>query len=468
LTIWAVLIVALTGTIRLATLQGLVKPVRIVGGSMAETFCGDHFELACGECGFACRYDAEYPPTDEQVVCPNCGFENRELARAKKKRGDRVLIDRMVHAIRSPRRWEIVAFRTPGDEDHLAVKRVVGLPDEHVSIRGGDVYVDGELVRKSLDELRAMAMLVHDNAYHPRVDSDFPAPWQAESTKSGWGVRRDTLAFRPECTESSDMDWLTYHHLHCVPSPARRTESAVTDNYGYNQDLCRDLQQIADVMLVCRMCCSWEPGSLAFRARHGGNCFRIVLQPWGSQGQLFQNDRLADTFRLPPAAYARDVKIELALCDRRVLFAIDERVLIQRPYQPAASPHEVVARPVGIGAKGVDLVSGEALAAGVSLGRDRKIPAASALPLTDSPLKSTPFGIGAKGVYVEIRRLQVFRDLYLLDPNRLDWDWTAPRPLDAEEFFVVGDNAPISKDSRHWPQVGLPRRLFLGKVLRRL
>jgi len=40
---------------------------------------------------------------------------------------------------------------------------------------------------------------------------------------------------------------------------------------------------------------------------------------------------------------------------------------------------------------GVDLVSGEALAAVVSLGKDLEIPAASALPLTDLPLESAPF-----------------------------------------------------------------------------
>ena len=89
-------------------------------------------------------------------------------------------------------------------------------------------------------------------------------------------------------------------------------------------------------MLVCRMRCTWESGSLAFRIRHGGDRFRIVLLPGGNEGGLFRSDRLLERFRLPMAAYARDVKIELALCDGRVLFAVDERVLIQYPYEPSA------------------------------------------------------------------------------------------------------------------------------------
>lgn len=424
LTICAVLIGTLLAAARFATLQGLVKPVRIVGGSMAETLRGDHFELACGECGIACRYDAEYPPTDERVVCPNCGFENRDCPNAKSKRGDRVLIDRLVYSLRAPRRWEIVAFRTPGDQDHLAVKRVVGLPGEHLSIRRGNVYVDGELVRKSLDDLRAMAILVHDSVHGPRTDCDLPRRWQAESGSSGWHVRRGTLAFRPKRDSSNEFDWLTYRHWRCVPGPAPRTEEyAVLDNYGYNQQLSRQLLQVADLLLVCRMRCTWESGSLAFRVRHGGDRFRIVLLPGGNEGGLFRNDHLLETFRLPMAAYARDVKIELALCDRRVLFAVDERVLVQYPYDPTAGPQQSVARPCAI---------------------------------------------GAIGISVDIRRLQVFRDVYFLDPNGLGRDWTAPQPLEEDEFFVMGDNAPISKDSRHWPEVRLSRRLLLGKVLGRL
>ena len=110
---------------------------------MAKTFCGAHFVLSCDDCGFPCRYDAEYPPTDERVVCPNCGFANLRLDEAIRRSGERVLIDRSVYSLRSPRRWEIVAFRTPGAEESLAVKRVVGLPGEAVSVRRGEGAGDG-------------------------------------------------------------------------------------------------------------------------------------------------------------------------------------------------------------------------------------------------------------------------------------------------------------------------------------
>ncbi len=406
------------------TLQGLIKPVRIHGGSMAEMFCGNHRELVCDDCRITCRYDAEYPPADERVVCPNCGFENHEPSDVNNRRGDRVLIDRLAYTLRSPRRWETVAFRTPGDQNHLAVKRVIGLPGEVISIRRGDVYADGQRVQKSLDDLRDLAILVNDNAYRPRADHDLPPRWQAESATNGWHVRRGTLAFRPKRDGPSEFDWLTYRHWRCVPGPAPRTEEyAVLDNYGYNQELSRELRQVTDLMLVCRMRCDWESGRLAFQICCGGDRFRVVLLPGDNEGGLFRNARRLETFRLPPAAYARYVKIELAVCDGRVLFAIDELVLTQSPYEPAAGPTEPVSRPIAVSAVGISL---------------------------------------------DIRRLQVFRDLYFLDPSGLGRDWAAPTPLGSDEFFVTGDNAPISEDSRHWPDAGVSRRLLLGKVLRRL
>ena len=390
---------------------------------MAESLCGDHFDLTCGDCGATCRYDADSPPDDDRVVCPNCGFTNRELADARIKRGERVLIDRAVYSLRSPRRWEIVAFRTPGDEDHLAVKRVVGLPGEQISIRCGEVCADGQLIQKSLDQLRAIAVLVHDSAYPSRSSRGLPRRWQAESAASGWREQRGKPTFGPIDDSLSEFDWLVYHHWRCVPGPGPRIdEYAVQDNYGYNQQTSRPLHQVADLMLVGRMRTTWDAGSLAFRIHHGGDWFQVVLLPSGNEGRLFANGRLMDRFPLPAAAYARGVKVELAVCDGRVLFAINDLLLIRRVFEPKPGPHPPNARPVAI---------------------------------------------GAVGESVEIRRLQVFRDIFYLDPLGLGRDWSAPQPLAADEFFVVGDNVPISEDSRNWSQVGLPRRLLLGKVLRR-
>ncbi len=54
---------------------------------------------------------------------------------------DRVLADKLCTLLRPPRRWEVMIFRFPLDERRLYVKRIVGLPDEILSIDGGDIWV---------------------------------------------------------------------------------------------------------------------------------------------------------------------------------------------------------------------------------------------------------------------------------------------------------------------------------------
>ncbi len=65
-----------------------------------------------------------------------------------------------------------------------------------------------------------------------------------------------------------------------------------------------------------------------------------------------------------------------------------------------------------------------------------------------------------------VDRLQVWRDVYYLDPTGLDRKWLAPQPLESDEFFVVGDNVSRSRDSRHSPRAGVRRQELLGKVRR--
>ncbi len=63
---------------------------------------------------------------------------------------DRVLVDRLTYRFRSPHRGEIVAFHTPAaartrcsGAGGVFIKRIIGLPGERVSERGGRVFVDG-------------------------------------------------------------------------------------------------------------------------------------------------------------------------------------------------------------------------------------------------------------------------------------------------------------------------------------
>jgi hypothetical protein len=68
---------------------------------------------------------------------------------------------------------------------------------------------------------------------------------------------------------------------------------------------------------------------------------------------------------------------------------------------------------------------------------------------------------------VEVARLRVWRDIYYTDPGSGHFRWGLDRPhrLAEDAFFVLGDNSPLSLDSRALPAAGILGKLIVGKPL---
>ena len=62
--------------------------------------------------------------------------------------GDRLVAFRLSYLMKTPERYDVVVFIFPDDPDQKLyyVKRVIGLPGETVTIRGGKVYIDGSSI----------------------------------------------------------------------------------------------------------------------------------------------------------------------------------------------------------------------------------------------------------------------------------------------------------------------------------
>lgn len=74
--------------------------------------------------------------------------------------GDRVLVNKTIYGIRipfttfrlytwdKPKRWDIVVFKSveKGSEHSTLIKRVVGLPGEHVRIKNGKIEINGKII----------------------------------------------------------------------------------------------------------------------------------------------------------------------------------------------------------------------------------------------------------------------------------------------------------------------------------
>lgn len=225
-------------------------------GSMAPALMGAHKDLFCQQCGEQFPVGASLENRDVNIenvvvggICPNCRFTNPvDLAGTPDHgtfSGDRILVSKFAYAVSDPDRWDVIVFKVPVNPKQNYIKRLVGLPNETLSILHGDVYARpngaagesenqpiinpplsnlGEILRKPPSTLMAMKHVVYDSDHQsPAIlASNFPArlqPWRpgvSEPPTDSWQVERSEIGVVAELPESAAQtganNWLRYYH----------------------------------------------------------------------------------------------------------------------------------------------------------------------------------------------------------------------------------------------------------------
>ena len=412
-------------------LAGVPIPCRVEGSSMAETLLGAHYAMTCPDCGFRYFCGSDVAADDLRPVCPNCGYWQEKATPAVELEGDRVLIDRLAYAFGKAQRWDVAAFRRPAQGESLVVKRVLGLPGESVQLRHGDVYINRQIQRKTLRQQRALRILVHDADFEPTLEPRPPSRWHAEGEAAGWERITGRWAHPESVRRRNPIDWLVYRHWRRGNSPGEVVPCPVTDLCGYNQGRPRreeDVHPVPDVMLAVRIEAVFGRGVLWFRATDGVEEFLTQLDPAEQSYKVFRRTGQREQVGEPVASgrlpgRLDGMTIEISLFDRQFLLALNGRPMASVPFER---------------------IEGEA----------------------NPP--NVPLAVGSQGLGVVLRSLRVYRDVYFTRPlstgRPADFD-----PVDilrGDEYFVVGDNSPISQDSRTWrPEEAVTEDLFLGRAL---
>ncbi|HJT78050.1 MAG TPA: signal peptidase I, partial [Gemmataceae bacterium] len=215
---------ALAGLLLLRVLGA--EPYSVPTGSMAPALLGNHKDAVCPRCGYPVHVGLHEHGGHEHAFCPNCGCPDVDLDPLPAVAGDRLLVNKNVFDWRRPRRWEMIVFRCPADRGRAFVKRVVGLPDESVQVRDGDVYIDHELARKSLADFKPLRLPVFDYNYAPR-----PGGWQARwEVQGAGGSLNDKYLGLTTAGDAATYQWLVYRNARVDNYKA----GPIRDACGYN------------------------------------------------------------------------------------------------------------------------------------------------------------------------------------------------------------------------------------------
>ena len=150
--------------------------------------------------------------------------------------GDRILVNKFPYEIGDPHRWDVVVFKNPEEPMRNFIKRLVGLPNEHLLIDGGDVYArknetdEWQILRKD-DPYKQLSlqMIVYDNNHPERllIEKGWPERWAAvkhnhtddigsglEPDANGWSADTEQRVYSITRNETADQSrWLKYRHF---------------------------------------------------------------------------------------------------------------------------------------------------------------------------------------------------------------------------------------------------------------
>jgi len=435
----------------------MFEAFKIPTGSMAPTLLGQHKDLQCPNCGMAFAVDGGYDrsgsPKVVSAMCPNCGYPIDEATVAHTlcrcfpswprqlfwRGGHRILVNKFLHRFEPPRRWDVVVFvypRTklkcrhcgeeferetwrPGDRCPYCestqvkrqrvnyIKRLIGLPGDRVSIRNGDIYVNGHISRKTPRAQEALWLHVYDSRLREKDPAFNPPLWRALRGE----LREDggRFALKPGPDGRAEAAFtkriIDYSWYNGRPRSPGHVVGDVRLDFRARMDQGRDRALSAWIMENDNV----YRATIALGAHDNSNGPAVVLT---AQGRAVAEADLA----LDPRAEHR---VRFWNADDAVVLEVDGQRVLRYEYE---------------------------------------------LPAGIASLNKAGVGFGVEGAGAVFRDVRVYRDVYYTrraaEPFYHAVDEAAHVPDD--HFFMLGDNSLNSHDGRAWGFV--PRRNLIGKA----
>jgi len=452
----------------------VVEAFVIPTGSMADTLRGTHFRLLCPACGYQFNFgfnsltyglpEGAVPPQPVPIttarfnpagspICPLCGALADPSAPRRVCNGDRILVLKFLYQFRDPQPWDVVVFKNPERPDQNYIKRLIALPGQTVQIIDGDVYIDGQILRKPEHVQQALWIRAYDSDYQPAGASrtalrkaDVWDPPFAPEPAGAWRI--DPPGRRLQFTGRDEPDLLPF-------SPARVRKFA-QGFCAYNGQFSDDLSVASDLQLEFVLTPQASAGAATILLGKYDRLYRADVRFDGActisdetpAGQITPNQyrptpepagEVLDRMNVGPLAPGKPVPVSFAVVDHAWRLRVGERRLEK-------------------------------------LGLDA--PAAWGYPPKPRPSFPSVALAGQGGPFL-LQQVRLSRDVYYTNQAGSQAGRGTERnpfQLAQDEFFVCGDNSPQSHDSRFWQDPGkgnsrsyrpgvVPRDYLIGRAL---
>ncbi len=509
-------------------------------GSMAPGLLGFHRRIHCPSCGysfaFGVSFDDSVDSGDGAIIepsgprryatCPNCHQINIDVGGVPNSHGDQLLVLKHAYDLRAPHRWETIVFRNPASPEEAYVKRVVGLPGEEIQVRNGDVFINGDLARKTWEQQLDMRIPVCD--LHYLVDSDqWQMPWELDEA---WSADRgdltcDTALLKESSAtgeQATGISWIRFrywrwfggHHISETPVAKGDCQDdwkrfldrfsilpiSWTGRVRYDEDrevLCCEGVMPDDLQKDLLKQSQNEKFRQAVYRLAALSHLAPVTDRYGYNALVSSPEYVVSDLMLDAALEWDDApkRIEVRIpvgsstyglvldpsASTVVLMSLDDRVIISQG--KLTEELNVQGGQVQLQVSNFDrqltvAVNGIPCFEPLALERDpssENFVEATVSPLSGQPMEperaaiislrheqQRRWALGIVEGSVRVKNLQMYRDVFYT-PGRRKHGVNEGYKIPELCYFVQGDNSPVSSDSRNWTNPCVPHSTLIGK-----